>query len=623
MRKLVACTVAVLVFTGVAVADSTNPIRTLDGSGNNVRHPDWGAIGSQYLRVAPANYADGIGRPVAGPNTRYISNRIFNDVGQNLFSENDVSQWVWTWGQFMDHVFGLRDETPAENAPIAFNTKDPLEDFRNDFGQISFVRTIAAPGTGVNTVRQQVNTVSSFIDAFNVYGGTNARLDWLRDGSNDGDPTNNQATLMLTKDGYLPPASARRNVAGAPTMALDGPLTGHPERAVVAGDVRANENTALTSLHTLFAREHNRIVDGLPRNLPEEAKFQIARRVVGAEEQYITYTQFLSAVGVKLAPYRGYNPDVNPTLGNEFAVAGYRAHSMIHGEFEPTVPQGFYSEKQLANFQQRGIVIERDDAEKTVTLVIPLSVAFFNPQLLQDIGESQFLQSLGAEAQYKNDEQIDNSLRSVLFQVPKPGIPDPSVCGTPVINPDCFSGVADLGAIDVERGRDHGIPSYNALRKAYGLAPKLSFTSITGESTDQLPFGMSINNPHILDFVQLRDAAGNVLPADTEEAVVGIRRSTLAARLKAIYGDVNRIDPFVGLISERHLPGAEVGELQNAIWKKQFEALRDGDRFFYANDPALPAIERELGISYRVTLAQVIRRNTDAVVADDVFHAAD
>ena len=428
---------------------------------------------------------------------------------------------------------------------------------------------------------------------------------------------------MLTKDGYLPLESARGNVGGAPPMALDGPLTGHPERAVVAGDVRANENAALTSLHTLFAREHNRIVDGLPRNLPEEAKFQIARRVVGAEEQYITYTQFLPAVGVKLAPYRGYNPDVNPTLGNEFAVAGYRAHSMIHGEFEPTVPQGFYSEKQLANFQQRGIVIERDDAEKTVTLVIPLSVAFFNPQLLQDIGESQFLQSLGAEAQYKNDEQIDNSLRSVLFQVPKPGIPDPSVCGTPVINPDCFSGVADLGTIDVERGRDHGIPSYNALRKAYGLAPKLSFTSITGEPTDRLPFGMSINNPHILDFVQLRDAQGNVLPPDTEEAVVGIRRSTLAARLKAIYGDVNRIDPFVGLISERHLPGAEVGELQNAIWKKQFEALRDGDRFFYANDPALPAIERELGISYRVTLAQVIRRNTDAVVADDVFHAAD
>src|SRR5262245_21001362 len=391
MRKLVAGAVALLVLTGVAFADDS-PIRTLDGSGNNVRHPDWGSIGSQYLRVAPANYADGIAKPVPGPTTRYISNRIFNDVGQNLFSENDVSQWVWTWGQFMDHVFGLRDETPAESAPIAFNAKDPLEDFRNDFGQISFVRTIAAPGTGVKTVRQQVNTVSSFIDAFNVYGGTNARLDWLRDGSSDGNPTNNKATLMLTKDGYLPLESARRKVADAPTMALDGPLTGHPERAVVAGDVRANENAALTSLHTLFAREHNRIVDGLPNRIPEEEKFQIARRVVGAEEQYITYTQFLPAVGVRLAPYRGHNRFVHPTLGHEFAFAVYRAHITIHGEFEPTVPEGHYSEMELAGFQQRGIVVERDAEAHTVTLVIPLSVAFFNPQLLQDVGESVFLQ---------------------------------------------------------------------------------------------------------------------------------------------------------------------------------------------------------------------------------------
>ena len=78
--------------------------------------------------------------------------------------------------------------------------------------------------------------------------------------------------------------------------------------------MRANENIALTATQTLFAREHNRIVAVLPNVLPEELKFQIARRVVGAEQQYITYNEFLPALGVNLAAYPGYNPNVNPTL---------------------------------------------------------------------------------------------------------------------------------------------------------------------------------------------------------------------------------------------------------------------------------------------------------------------
>ena len=218
----------------------------------------------------------------------------------------------------------------------------------------------------------------------------------------------------------------------------------------------------------------------------------------------------------------------------------------------------------------------------------------------------------------------------MLFQVPKPGIPDPGVCGEPVVNPDCFTGVSDLGAIDVERGRDHGMPSYNQLRRAYGLRPARSFTDITDEDTERFPQGLRakdpINDPRILDFVQLRDIDGKVIPLDSPdaqaEAVVGIRRTTLAARLKAIYGSVDKLDAFVGMVSERHVRGTEFGELQLEIWKQQFSALRDGDRFFYANDPALRAIEQAYGISYRHTLAELITLNTGAAVQANVFKAA-
>jgi hypothetical protein len=381
---------AAMVGAGSVSADPFSG-RALDGSGNNVAHPGWGQAGTQYLRVASPNYADGIGQMVSGPSPRYVSNRIFNDVGQNLFSENNVSQWGWAWGQFIDHDIGLRDEQPAENADMPYDRHDSLEDFSNDVGTIAFSRTPAAPGTGRGSPRQQVNTLSSFIDASNVYGVTNARLDWLRNGSLDGNPSNNAATLLVSEGNYLPRVTARGNPSAAPPMDLMGLLAGSPSHAVVAGDVRANENVVLTAIQTLLAREHNRIVAALPNGLSAEQKFQVARRVVGAEAEYITYNEFLPSLGVRLDRYRGYTPTVDSSLSNEFAVVGYRAHSMIHGEFEPTVPAGTYSEDQLNNvFPAEGITVERNP-DGTVTLVIPLVIAFGNPDLLTQIGEGPIL----------------------------------------------------------------------------------------------------------------------------------------------------------------------------------------------------------------------------------------
>src|SRR5262245_3449414 len=132
----IAGAIAVIGGGGSVSADSLLPDpfsgRTLDGSGNNVAHPAWGQAGTQYLRVAAPDYADGIGQMVTGPSPRYISNRIFNDQGQNLFSENGVSQWGWAWGQFIDHDIGLRDETPAETADMPYDKHDKLQAFRSE-----------------------------------------------------------------------------------------------------------------------------------------------------------------------------------------------------------------------------------------------------------------------------------------------------------------------------------------------------------------------------------------------------------------------------------------------------------------------------------------------------------
>ena len=591
-------------------------VQSLDGSGNNRRDPDRGMAGTTYTRVAPANYADGLSAPQAGPNSRYVSNRIFNDSHQNLFSEHDVTQWGFVWGQFLDHTVGLRS-AQGEAQNIAFETDDPLETFTNTLGYMPFTRSAAAPGTGATSPREQVNTVDSYIDAHAVYSNDPARLEWLRDGSLDGRLENNRATLFLP-EGYLPRRDSRGDASTAPEMELNGRLMGAPQAAVVAGDKRANENIGLQATHTLFAREHNRIVAELPRWLSEQEKFEVARRIVIAEQQYITYNEFLPTLGLRLPRYRGYDRRADASISNEFATVGYRAHSMIHGKFEFETGADRYTAEQLATFEQSGIEVEPSVDGAEVELAVPLNIAFFNPDLLEQVQLGPVLQGIGGKALYNNDEMIDNQLRSVMFEIPVPGN---NACLDGSDLPECYQGVLDLGALDIERGRDHGMPAYNEMRAAYGLPAHESFEAITGEESaefatdDLLTVGGEIDDPESLDFVRLLNAEGEDLSLDRdlrEEPVrFGVRRTALAARLQALYGTVDRLDAFTGMLSEPHVDGTEFGELQLAMWTKQFRDLRDGDRFFYMNDPGLSRIRRHFGIDYRHTLAEVIAANTD------------
>jgi hypothetical protein len=590
-------------------------VQSLNGVNNNPFVPNAGAAGQKYLRIGAARYADGRSQMVSGPSARYVSNRIFNDTNDNVFSERGVTQWGAAWGQFIDHNVGLREENGTV-ANMPFNASDPLEDFTNTLGVIPFTRSAAAPGTGVTNARQHNNTMSAFIDAEAVYGRTDVRLDWMRNGTVDGNPDNNLGTLLMPSN-YLPRASARGNASTAPTMAVDGRLLANPSKAVVAGDVRANEQAALTATHTLFAREHNRIVASLPSSISQQDKFQLARAVVIAEIQYITYTEFLPALGVALPTYQGYNPNLDPATSHEFASTGYRAHSFLHGELEVETNVSRYSQATLDALEAQGVEVVVDGTD--VALAVPDNVLFFNPDLVQQIQLGPMMTALNGESQYKNDEMIDNQLRSVLFRIPTSSNPD---CLDGPTLPDCFSGVVDLGAIDVQRGRDHGMPSYNQMRNAYGLPSKTTFTAITGESTESFPSsplltpGNEINDPNCLDIIAAFDINGNPTNVDNDDATRVVKRCSVAARLKAIYGSVSNLDAFTGMLAEKHVTGVEMGELQLAIWKDQFRAARDGDRFFYLNDPLQTFIRNNFGIDSRKRLSQVIALNTDIPAAE-------
>ncbi|HEV7651307.1 MAG TPA: peroxidase family protein [Actinophytocola sp.] len=589
--------------------------QSLNGVNNNPYAPGIGTANTRYLRIGPARYADGRSQMVAGPDPRTVSNRIFNDINANVFSERGVTQWGNVWGQFVDHNVGHREENgTAANLP--FNPADPMESFVDTLGFIPFNRSAAAPGTGVTNARQHINTETSFLDAEAVYGPSDSRLDWTRDGTVDGNPDNNAGTMLLPGN-YLPRADARGNPATAPVMAVDGRLIGNPGRAVVAGDVRANEQAALTSVQTLFAREHNRIVAALPAGLSAQDKFQLARAVVIAEIQHITYNEFLPALGVSLPAYQGYNPGLDPSVAHEFATVGYRAHSFIHGEIETETNVSRYSQATLDALEAEGVEVAVDGAD--VELAVPDNVLFFNPDLVEQIQLGPIMTGLAGESDYRNDETIDNQLRSILFRIPVSGNPD---CLDGPGLPECFDGVTDLGAIDLQRGRDHGMPTYNQMRNSYGLPSKTSFTAITGESTDAFPAdplltpGDEVNDPNCLDILAAFDIHGNPTDVANEDATRVVRRCTVAAKLKAIYGSVSTLDAFTGMMAEKHVTGSELGELQLASWRDQFGAARDGDRFFYRNDPLQSYIRTTFGIDSRRTLAQVIADNTDVPLSE-------
>ncbi len=601
---------------------------SLNGSANNRSHPSWGKAGSAYLRLTRPRYADGIGRMPAGPNPRYVSNRIFNSAGVDVFSARYVSQWAWVWGQFLDHT--LERAKPGQlSDPIAVSRSDPLESYHDLSGPIAFTRDAAAPGTGRRGhPRRQVNTIASYLDASAVYGETAARVDWLRVGPDNGRAADAGARLMLP-GGYLPRADARGHWRRAPHMDAEGMLASDPRNAMVAGDVRANDNAELTAVQTLFAREHNRIVGLLPRSLSPGQRFQIARRVVAAEQQYITYTQFLPAMGVSLPTYRGYRPSVDAEISDEFATIGYRAHSMVNGELDMVVPASRYGPAALARLEAMGVQVGPQPATGRLRLTLSQDVAFFNPAVLPAIGLAPMLRGLAEEPSYANDAQLDDSLRSVLFEYPGPSVKDPEACFEDPSTPGCYRGVTDLGAIDLQRERDHGMPTYNQLRRALGLAPQTTFTQVTGERTDRFPADLGspdpIDDPHILDALQRRDVLGRpIAPGSSARAVSEVQRTTLAARLKAIYGSVGRLDAFVGMLAEPHVRGSELGPLQLALWRRQFDSLRDGDRFFYGNDPVLARIQRRFGITYRHTLGQLITLDAGVPARNlprDVFFA--
>lgn len=502
-------------------------VRPIDGVDPSRANPAWGAAGIQLRRWARARYDDGWSTPAQRlrPNPRAVS-QIVNREDAAIPNALGASSFLWQWGQFLDHDLDLT-EAGGEAFDIPVPAGDPLFDPTGaGTAGIGFFRSVHDPSTGIALVgpRQQVNLVTAYIDASNVYGSDMRRAQALRAPDGSG--------RLRTSAGDLLPF----NEDGLPNGGGDSP------GLFLAGDVRANEQIGLTAMHTLFVREHNRLADLLRTVNPYwsgERVYQYARMLVCAELQAITYRELLPLLlgPGALEPYRGYRGEVDPSIANVFSTAAFRiGHSMLN--------------PRLLRLRADGAPVPQGP--------LPLEDAFFRPSLLQAPGALEaLLRGFAAQRARAIDPYVTDAVRNFLFGAPG-------------------AGGFDLAALNIQRGRDHGLPDYNTLRTELGLAPKTSFAAIG---------------------------------ADPE----------VQRRLEAAYGSLDNIDPWVGGLAEDRLHGALVGELVFTVLKKQFERLRDGDPYWYERnlDEATRAYVESL------TLGAIIRMNTEIgeELPMDVFRA--
>lgn len=353
------------------------------------------------------------------PSARLVSTTIIST--DHVTQDNDFTHMLMQWGQFLDHdldfsmpsishasfVDGVDCATSCELSTPCFPIEVPLDDRRiNRVRCMEFVRSSAVCGSGLTSVffntvqpREQVNQLTAFIDASNVYGNNERIAQHLREMSTRRGLLRS-GVLMHTGKPLLPfndgqPIDCKRDLSQS---SID---------CFLAGDVRANEQLGLLAMHTLWMREHNRIARELYNFNPHwdnDKIFHEARKIVGAVMQHITYAHWLPKVLGKdryaqLGQYEGYDPNVNPAVSNVFATAALRfGHTLINPEllrlnetFQP-IPQGN----------------------------IPLRQAFFAPfRLLTEGGIDPLMRGLiyGAAKLKRPDQLLNSDLTEHLFTV--------------------------------------------------------------------------------------------------------------------------------------------------------------------------------------------------------------
>uniref|UniRef100_A0AAV2IW86 Uncharacterized protein n=1 Tax=Knipowitschia caucasica TaxID=637954 RepID=A0AAV2IW86_KNICA len=135
-----------------------------------------------------------------------------------------------------------------------------------------------------------MNALTAFLDLGQVYGSEEKLALFLRDTENEGGLMRVNTEFRDNGRELLPFTGLEMNMC-ATRKRITNDTNAKEVPCFIAGDVRVDENIALTPLHTLFLREHNRVARALKRINPQwdnETLYQESRKILGAYTQSFT-----------------------------------------------------------------------------------------------------------------------------------------------------------------------------------------------------------------------------------------------------------------------------------------------------------------------------------------------
>ncbi len=633
-------------------AEGATGVRTLSGYGNNVDNPEYGAADTPFIRLTDARYGapDANGNRTINPifdglDAREISNILGAQEADLPLNSQQTNSFFMAFGQYFDH--GL-DFLPKSSAFGTIEIGGPGSSRGPGTDNPADLTRGAVDSYDANGIPQHLNKTSPFVDQNQAYGSNAIVGQFLRESdgahgvgmkllSGEPDPSapdfnllptlrdlilhhwdadtifvdpslpGGAASFRSTFAGLVDPVTGAIDAAMVATMAGDFMGSGHALLLDtnpfinlldhrVAGDGRANENFALTAIHTIWARNHNFHVDNLVAQGFEgtdEEVFQAAKMLNENEYQRVVFTEFAETLiggirGDGDHGWSGYNPDANASISHEFASAVYRVgHSLISQTLTVIGPNGQPQEVPLFD-------AFLNPTNDPAAFTAPLPPGYVPQPGYTQYGVSAIVAGTATQQAEEVDFNIVDAVRNDLVRIN-----------------------ADLFAFNVARGWDVGIGTLNQVRAMLMASTDPYVREAVGFAGNLDPYAswadfQSRNNLSNAVLAQFMEAYPDLVltdPADIAAFAAVNPDITLhpGANGAMVVSGIDRVDLWVGGLAETHINGGMVGSTFWVVLHEQFDRLQEGDRFYYLdrfeNFDFYQATED-------LTMADIVARNT-------------